>query len=509
MTRPDQPAVEDVAIGDVGVAMVAARNGSGRWRRRWIWLVLILVSVGCLAAGDGLAGSATGFPYSPPAPTSPGPLAVNNGAWSGNGMLAFVSRGRLYVLSSSGSLSQVSGPPSGGFDSNPAWSARGGVLAFLHTGQAQGWDVPPPTLWVLAAGATRATRVPARAVGSFHWSPRGNVLAYIAGVGSGGTGSLWRQSFAPSTGPQKLLANVWSLLWSPSGGSIAANVSAHQRSTVEVIPATGGAPIRWYSTRDACITLASWSPTGERIAAWVDPGCDDNADGMPLYIISPHLARRKIAMTLIDMFSLSWSPDGQTLAVVSPGGRSVWWENKDVEVCSMTPFSCRRLPKPPGTVALEPAWSASGTLYYLTASDSGPFANEGHAYWSPGWIAEWEATSTAWELAPGAAAPSELPAATGHVLAFVPSSTSSTMLLVRDDALWLLRDDASTPVRIAGPLLNSAAPSGYYGELDWTALFAWSAAPGPSEVASQASAALPDQLETIPNPPNSQARDGS
>jgi hypothetical protein len=73
------------------------------------------------------------------------------------------------------------------------------------------------------------------------------------------------------------------------------------------------------------------------------------------------------------------------------------------------------------------------------------------------------------------------------------------MLLVRDDALWLLQAGASTPVHIAGPLLNSAAPSGYYGEMDWTALFAWSAAPGPSEVASQAGAALPDELETIPN----------
>jgi len=260
------------------VAMGGARNGSGRWRRRWIWWVLILAGVGCLAAGDGLAGSATGLPYSPPAPASPGPLAVNNGVWSGNGMLAFVSRGRLYVLSSGGSLSQISGPPTSGFDSNPAWSASGDVLAFLHTGPAQGWDVPPPTLWVLTAGAARATRVPAQAVGSFHWSPRGSVLAYI----SGGTGSLWRQSFAPSTPPRKLLANVWSLLWSPSGRSIAANVEAHRSSTVEVIPATGGVPIRWYSTREACITLASWSPTGERIAAWVDPGCDDNADGMPL-----------------------------------------------------------------------------------------------------------------------------------------------------------------------------------------------------------------------------------
>jgi len=55
-------------------------------------------------------------------------------------------------------------------------------------------------------------------------------------------------------------------------------------------------------------------------------------------------------------------------------------------------------------------------------------------------------------------------------------------------------------VRIAGPLLRSAAPSGYYGQLDWSALFAWSLAPAPSEVPSQASAELPAELEAVPNP---------
>jgi hypothetical protein len=73
---------------------------------------------------------------------------------------------------------------------------------------------------------------------------------------------------------------------------------------------------------------------------------------------------------------------------------------------------------------------------------------------------------------------------------------------VRDDALWLLQVGSSSPVRIAGPLLESPAPSGYYGEMDWTALFSWSHAPGPSEVASQASVTLPLELEAVPNPPS-------
>lgn len=416
-------------------------------------------------------------------------------------MLAFVSRSHLYVLSSSGRLSRVSGPPARGFESNPAWSAGGRLLAFLYTGPAQGYDVPPPTLWVLAAGSTRATRVTTAPVSSFHWSPTAGVLAYVSPIGRLGAGMLWRESFAPRTAPERLLANVESLLWSPSGRRLAALVGTRRASNLEVIPAAGGHATRWASIPDACVTLASWAPVGDRIAGWVDHNCDDDADGEPLEVFAPGVAPRKLAWAIIDLSSLSWSPDGRTLAVVTPGGRSVWWSDKHIELCSMAAESCRVLPRPAGDAALEPAWSPSGTLYYVTASDSGPFSNNGAADWAPGWIAEWENTSRAWELPAGAGSPTELPAASGHVLAFDPSGRSTATLLVRDDALWLLGVASSPPVRIAGPLLQSPAPSGYYGELDWTALFSWSQAPGPSEVVSQASLTLAVELEAVPNPP--------
>lgn len=504
MDHSDETAGDGLFAFDSVALIEQPRRRAGRRRRRCAWVVVavILAGVGCLAGGLGAPGAATGAPYSPPAPPAPGPLAVDVKAWSGHGMLAFVSRSHLYVLSSNGRLSRVSGPPASGFDSNPAWSASGGLLAFLHTGPAQGYDVPPPTLWVLAAGSTRAMRVAAAPVSSFHWSPAGSVLAYISPIGRIGTGMLWRESFAPRTAPERLLANVESLLWSSSGRRLAALVSTRTANTLEVIPAAGGPATRWASIPDACVTLASWAPVGDRIAAWVDGGCVDDADGVPLDVFAPGVAPRKLAWAIIDLFSLSWSPDGRTLAVVTPGGRSVWWSDKHIELCSMTAASCRVLPRPAGDAALEPAWSASGTLYYVTASNSGPFSNDGNADWAPGWIAEWENTSRAWELPPGASSPTELPAATGHVLAFDPSGRSTATLLVRDDALWLLQVGSSSPVRIAGPLLESPAPSGYYGEMDWTALFSWSHAPGPSEVASQASVTLPLELEAVPNPPS-------
>ncbi len=267
------------------------RRRAGPTRRRCglALAAMVLAGGGGVAGGLGAPGAATGAtpPYSPPAPPAPGPLAVDVKAWSGHGMLAFVSRGHLYVLSSNGRLSRISGPPASGFESNPAWSAGGGLLAFLHTGPAQGYDVPPPTLWVLAAGSTRATRVTAAPVSSFHWSPTASVLAYISPIGPIWTGALWRESFAPRAAPERLLGNVAALLWSPSGNRLAALVRTRRADTLEVIPAAGGRATRWASIPDACVTLASWAPVGNHIAGWVDGNCDDDADGEPLDVFAP------------------------------------------------------------------------------------------------------------------------------------------------------------------------------------------------------------------------------
>ncbi|MGH9918215.1 MAG: hypothetical protein ACRD6W_05005, partial [Nitrososphaerales archaeon] len=120
-------------------------------------------------------------------------------------------------------------------------------------------------------------------------------------------------------------------------------------------------------------------------------------------------------------------------------------------------------------------------------------------YYSPGWIERWQQTHRGWLLAPGAATARVAPY-DGAVLAFDPSASSPAVLFVRDDALWLTATPTSKPVRVAGPLLASTAPSGYYGEFDWSALFSWSSAPGPSEVASQAAIVVPYALEAVPNP---------
>jgi hypothetical protein len=117
------------------------------------------------------AAPASVTPLGLPDPPPPGPLTVNGPAWAGHGDLAFVSSGQLEVLSNAGSLTTITGPSGGGFDSNPAWSPDEQWLAFLHTGPAHGFEVPAPTLWLVEAGSSQAEEVAATGVGMFAWSP--------------------------------------------------------------------------------------------------------------------------------------------------------------------------------------------------------------------------------------------------------------------------------------------------------------------------------------------------
>lgn len=126
---------------------------------------------------------------------APEPITVNASAWQGHGNLAFISSGQLEILSTAGTLTEITGPTGGGFDSDAAWSSGDQWLAFLHTGPANGYDIPAPTLWLLKAGSSQAQEVTASGIGMFTWSPTAPVLAYTIvpkyNFPAGGAEDLW------------------------------------------------------------------------------------------------------------------------------------------------------------------------------------------------------------------------------------------------------------------------------------------------------------------------------
>lgn len=446
-------------------------------------------------------------PPAAPSPAPPGPLAVDGAAWAGNGELAFVSKGELEVLGDAGDLTAVTGP-SGGFDSNPAWSADGRWLAFLNSVPAGPFSVAPATLWVVHAGAPAATKVSTSGVAEYAWSPVASVLAYAttgSGVRTPTPGNLFTD--VPGELPVNLPGvgpgfGVTDLAWSPDGTAIAyddvvpgaaATATTPGRSpvvSIGTVPAAGGISTVAYQRTDGTgLTLAGWWPDGRGLLFWEAPGGGTDPDGKPLDSLAAGGSNPVLlAQTLGHPFALAADPAAAVEAVVAdpPGGgglgRSIWSPGRDVALCDLVSGACRPVAVPSGDESLAPAFTSSGTLLYATASASGPFgtgAGAASAGWSSGDMAEWDATNRLWALPPGGTAAPLAQAGNGALLG-VPAASGDGLVVVRDDALWLTSLGSTGPaVQVAGPLYSNAAPSGYYGEVDWAGTFAWSSAGGP------------------------------
>jgi hypothetical protein len=170
---------------------------------------------------------------------------------------------------------------------------------------------------------------------------------------------------------------------------------------------------------------------------------------------------------------LAPSPVGNEVAIVSGGGRTIWSAGRTVTVCHFPEASCSAIAVPAGTVGLAPSWSSSGELFFSVASATGPFGPIGTAYYSPGWMAQWNATNVLTSLgAAGQSAP--VPSAPSGALYTVASSQGASLLVVADDRLWLESEIGGPALEVAGPLYSTVGPAGYYGEVDWKGTFAWS-----------------------------------
>ena len=69
--------------------------------------------------------------------------------------------------------------------------------------------------------------------------------------------------------------------------------------------------------------------------------------------------------------------------------------------------------------------------------------------------------------------PTRRVSATPGIVAVEWDRNGVDVLTVRSDSLWLGTAGSASPARVASPLFASAAPSGYYGQVDWTSQFSW------------------------------------
>jgi dipeptidyl aminopeptidase/acylaminoacyl peptidase len=313
------------------------------------------------------AAPASVTPPGPPDPPPPGPLTVNGPAWAGHGDLAFVSTGQLEVLSNAGSLTKITGPSSGGFDSNPAWSPDEQWLAFLHTGPANGFELAAPTLWLVEAGSSQAEEVTTSGIGMFAWSPTAPVLAYTLlpnyNFPAGVPEDLWfdRPGAPPTSVAVGTGAGVGSIAWSPDGSELAFDDSVFPQPASATSPATpamgqlgtvsvnGGQVTTVYLLAESGIDLAGWWPEGGGLLFWEDTvfSASIEADGLTLYSLEFGSAQ-PVALTtsLVGSTWLAPQPGGDAVAVVS-GGADTFGPQGETSTCAVSrPPPANQCPSP-------------------------------------------------------------------------------------------------------------------------------------------------------------------
>lgn len=501
-----------------------ARRRTRRRRIRRLVAVAVLVGLGAAAyavVGSGSAGVV--------AETGTRPF-VNLRAFSGRGELAFVSRGRAWVLDGGSETVRRLPLPDGDEASSPVFSPDGRWLAYLVGGRHASYG--PFRLWMARADGTAAHPVRGLLVDQFvGWSPSVDLVAVATEKPkrpvddspttldvvspSGHSRALLTRLAQTPAGTTR--GAIWSAVWSPRGRSLAVSTYSPDRDAgtqiLDVPVAAGARPTVWFSIRNtqrltvvgcgrlcggnaAVAQLAGWWPKWG-IGFWVfTSGMTHNNDSTPLAAITKPGARpRQVTQTLSDgtTDAVSAGPAGQLAVVASsePAGRE-YADGKTVQQCSPATFSCTSLPaastwagrplkcKPcfnapatgPGSaVSLDPAWSPNGTLLaYVKAPAYRAAGGPRLAWFNAHQLYVWNSRTNVTRRI-GAISGSSLP---------TWSHAGKSLLYVSHDGLWLADPTTGKATEIEHPLYRESAWEhigsigySYYGQLPWSKQFNW------------------------------------
>jgi dipeptidyl aminopeptidase/acylaminoacyl peptidase len=382
-------------------------------------------------------------------------------AFAQEGELAFISRGRLWVLDgTSGRLTAVSRP--GQTASDPQFSPNGRWLAYDTDGR----------VWLAHADGSSPRLVPSDAL---YWLP-GNRL--VAG------GLTW--TIAPSGALQPSGSAPAGLAAWAADGTRYAFTSRHftvnparSSSGSEQLDGSrtiGGKRTEWYRNTvsftprsgingglfDGLVVL----PGDQGILFKFDPdgSADLLEDGVPLYELKAP-GTRPVDLGITVGLPISFGADG-TFAITRGRNRYAWL-TKSVAICSATAAHCSPAPTPKGVLSFDPAFSPSGGTLAFVEAPSSRAGNIGQAT-----VRSWYATHSLWLLESGSSTPRRVPG-TGGAASPAWSADGRSLLYVSNDALWLLPTTSGRPIRIVAPLFRRDDWNSFFGEIDWADQFAW------------------------------------
>ncbi len=412
--------------------------------------------------------------------TSTNPPSVDAAAFKGQGRLAFVSGGLLYVLD--GQTGVVRQLTTDGIASQPAWSPDGEWLAFLRAPGPQA----TPAVWLTRRDGSQARQVPAPVVldsfSRFSWLGSGDALDVS------GQNGVW---LVPATGAPRQLTDDPGMV-SPDGKTVAyvattLSDTENRTDTLYTVAIDGSRPplpdahpVDGRGTRrlavpqDNRIILAGWWPDGQGLLYWLDPGYSaDVADGMDLYSLwlgdkEPKL----LANGLSHQGWLSTFPP-HNLLMVHGGGRIVW-ADKNLAIINAEAGQIKDLPNPAGCVSIDPSLSADGQrIAFVAAKDLGDqvwgFNNNED-------LMDWVASRTLRVENVDGSGARYLTSAGQGIYQPLWSRDGNHILYVRDNTLWLIGADGGEPSRICGPLAYEdplAGAFGYYGFISYQDEVAW------------------------------------
>jgi hypothetical protein len=405
---------------------------------------------------------------------------VNAAAFKGQGRLAFVWQGMLYVLDgATGDVSALSTPimamsplqawsqqAAPGGVSQPVWSHDGEWLSLVQVGTGQ--------VWLANRDGTSAEQVPAPdPVAQFSWSPTADTLAV------GGTDGL---ELVPAGGESHRLLDVQvqSLCWSPDGKSLAYSATLGNNpggsDALYTIAIDGGqVKEQMVAAPMNGMIIAGWWPDGKGLLYWLDPSFSASikADGLALWSLRLGDSQPKLlANSLTYPEWLSMSPQGDLL-MVAGGGREVW-ANKNLAIVNVESGSIRNLKNPKGSVSIDPSLSPDGSRIAFVAAKN--LGTDVGGFNKPEDLTAWVTSRSLWiENVDGSGA-HRLTSAGQGVYQPLWSKDRSHILYLKDNSLWLIGADGGEPEKICGPFSYEdpvAGAFGYYGFISYHDQVAW------------------------------------
>lgn len=446
-------------------------------------IALLSVAVVIIIAAAVWSGNPLRLPFtrglalaSPAALTASALSGVNGSALKGQGDLAFVRDGLLYVVA--GKTGQVTRVSESGQALKPLWSHDGQWLAYLRSGD----DANRGILWLVRRDGTQAHEIQGLPQvvmkNGYAWSPSGNRLA----VSCLGIWLVGEQGQARQMVP-KAAASPW-LAWSSDGKHLAYSVTPAAAGNEGETPSdvlysldtATGKTARLLTAPAAGIHIASWRPDNKGILYWELPMHSASLASDGVALMNLDLGSRQPVALGTGLTYREWlclGPGGRFLQVA--GGPRIAWTDKYLALGDVSTGVEKKFTNPQGTVSVDPALSPDNRqIAFVAARDLGA---EVWGFSQPGELQKWINSRALWLVNVDGSGARSLPNAGPGVYQPEWSGDGKYIMYVADDSVWIIDSQGQKRQKLVGGFPRLQADDdfhfGFYGFVNYHDFLAW------------------------------------